>query len=159
MGKPSDRTPGKKPPAPSAKVREPAGPTSLGAMRGLGPRSLDVTCEACGHRTLFNVDDWPDEVLVSSFGPRMRCARCGHLGASVRPHWSRLYVLPGGRAATRPDIKADIAAQLYAALERLGADQELLAIVGSMNDTLTDKDVLRMLEEYNRTGKVLHQPQ
>jgi hypothetical protein len=27
----------------------------------------------------------------------------------------------------------------YATLERLGADEELLAIVGSMNDTLTDK--------------------
>jgi hypothetical protein len=52
-----------------------------------------------------------------------------------------------------------IATQLYTTLERLGADEELLAIVGSMNDTRTDKEVLRMLEEYNRTGNVSRQPQ
>jgi vacuolar-type H+-ATPase subunit B/Vma2 len=60
---------------------------------------------------------------------------------------------------TRADIKAQIATQLYTTLERLGADEELLAIVGSMNDTRTDKEVLRMLEEYNRTGNVSRQPQ
>lgn len=60
---------------------------------------------------------------------------------------------------TQPEIKAQIAAQLYTTLERLGADEELLAIVGSMNDTLTDKEILRMLEEYNRTGNVLRQQQ
>jgi hypothetical protein len=60
---------------------------------------------------------------------------------------------------TQPDIKAQIAAQLYTTLERLGADEKLLAIVGSMGDTLTEKEVLRMLEEYNRTGNVSRQPQ
>jgi hypothetical protein len=60
---------------------------------------------------------------------------------------------------TRADIKAQIATQLYTTLERLGADEELLAIVGSMNDTRTDEEVLRMLEEYNRTGNVSRQPQ
>jgi hypothetical protein len=60
---------------------------------------------------------------------------------------------------TQPDIKSQIAAQLYTTLERLGADEELLAIVGSMNDTVTDKEVLRMLEEYNSTGNVSRQPQ
>jgi hypothetical protein len=60
---------------------------------------------------------------------------------------------------TQPDIKAQIAAQLYTTLEQLGGDEELLAIARSMNDTLTDMEVLRMLEAYNRTGNVLHQPQ
>jgi Ca2+-binding EF-hand superfamily protein len=46
-------------------------------------------------------------------------------------------------------------AELYAALERLGVDEELLAIVDSMNDRMTDKEILQLLEEYNRTGKVL----
>lgn len=32
-------------------------------------------------------------------------------------------------------IQAQIAAELYTALERLGADAELLAIVGSWGDT------------------------
>ena len=60
---------------------------------------------------------------------------------------------------TEYDTRQKIAAELYAALERIGVDEELLAIVGNMNDTVTDKEVLRMLEEYNRTGKVLHEPQ
>ncbi len=50
------------------------------------------------------------------------------------------------------DTRQKITAELYAALERLGADEELLAIVGRMNDTLTDRDVLRLLEEYNRAA-------
>ncbi len=47
-----------------------------------------------------------------------------------------------GRAARRPaDLKAQIADEIYAALERLGADEELLAIVGSWRDTPSDPDV------------------
>jgi hypothetical protein len=30
------------------------------------------------------------------FGPRMRCATCGHLGTSVRPHWLQRHGIPGG---------------------------------------------------------------
>jgi hypothetical protein len=60
---------------------------------------------------------------------------------------------------TEQDTRQKIAAELYAALERLGADEELLAIVGSMHDTTTDNEVLRLLEEYNKTGKALRQPQ
>jgi hypothetical protein len=46
-------------------------PMTLGNMRSLGPRDLDVTCKACGHRQIVNVDAWPDDVTVLSFGPRM----------------------------------------------------------------------------------------
>jgi hypothetical protein len=76
--------------------KQPAGPMTLGNMRSLGPRDLDVTCKACGYHTTVNVDAWPDEEPVTAFGPRMRCSKCDHLGASVRPDWSRL------RAAPRP---------------------------------------------------------
>jgi hypothetical protein len=38
---------------------------------------------SCGYRTMVNVDAYPDEAEVPSFGPRMRCGKCGHLGASV----------------------------------------------------------------------------
>lgn len=58
---------------------------------------------------------------------------------------------------TEYDTRQKITAELYAALERIGVDEELLAIVGRMDDTLTDKEVLRMLEEYNRAGNVLHE--
>ena len=74
--------------------REPTGPATLSNMRGLGPRSLDVTCNACDHREIVNVDSWPDDVTVLSFGPRMRCSKCGHFGASVRADWSQLRGVP-----------------------------------------------------------------
>jgi hypothetical protein len=54
------------------------------------------------------------------------------------------------------DVKAQIACGLYVAPEWLGADAELLAIVGSWRDTLDDVAVLSMLREYNATGRVLH---
>jgi hypothetical protein len=75
MGNPSY----KKPPASSA-----TRPMALGNMRSLGPRALDVTCRTCGHHMTVNVGEWLDEVLLISSGPRMRCGKCGHLGASVR---------------------------------------------------------------------------
>jgi len=56
------------------------------------------------------------------------------------------------------DLKAQIARQIYIALERLGADAELLAIVGSWRDTLGDAEVLSMLRDNNTTGKALHGP-
>lgn len=60
---------------------------------------------------------------------------------------------------TQPDLKEQIATEFYAALERLGADEELLSIVGSWRDTLDDAEVLSLLREYNATGRVLHRPQ
>jgi hypothetical protein len=59
---------------------------------------------------------------------------------------------------TGPDLSAQIARELYAALERLSADPELLAIVGSWRDTLSDAEVLSTLREYNAAGRVLHRP-
>jgi hypothetical protein len=67
---------------------------TLGNMRSLGPRGLDVTCKACGYSTTVNVDDWPNETPVPSFGPRMRCSKCGHLGANVRLDWTQLRGVP-----------------------------------------------------------------
>jgi hypothetical protein len=52
-----------------------------------------------------------------------------------------------------------IVAELYRALERLDADPDLLAIVNSWNDTLDDKEVLRLLKDWNETGKVLNERQ
>jgi hypothetical protein len=41
----------------------------------------------------------------------------------------------------KPDLKAKIAAELYTALERLDADEDLLAVVSSWRDTLSDEEV------------------
>jgi rubredoxin len=77
--------------------RTPTGPMTLGNMRSLGPRSLDIRCKACGYHATLNVDKWPDEEPVPAFGPRMRCSKCGHVGASVRPDWTQLRGVPGTR--------------------------------------------------------------
>jgi hypothetical protein len=41
-----------------------------------------------------NVDAYPDDATVPSFGPRMRCSKCGHLGAYARPDWRQLRGVP-----------------------------------------------------------------
>jgi hypothetical protein len=49
------------------------------------------------HERDVNMDDFPDEATVPSFGPRMRCSRCGKLGATAVPNWiERADTLPGG---------------------------------------------------------------
>jgi hypothetical protein len=63
------------------------------------------------------------------------------------------------RTATGPDITAQIAGEIYSAFERLDADEELRAIVGSWRDTLDDAEVLALLREFNTTGRMLHRPQ
>jgi hypothetical protein len=79
---------GKKPPEP------PAQPVMLGQMRALGVQSVYVTCSACGYASTVNVDAWQDDVFITSFGPHVRCAKCGNLGAVVRPDWTELQRMP-----------------------------------------------------------------
>jgi len=77
---------------------DPMRPMTLGNMRQNGVRGLYVTCQRCGHCSEVNVDAWADDVPVPSFGPRMRCSKCGKLGATARPNWiERKDNEPGGR--------------------------------------------------------------
>jgi hypothetical protein len=46
-------------------------------------------------------------------------------------------------------MKAEIAAQIYEACEKLGAGPQLLSIIGSYGDTLCDDDVLMLLIRHN----------
>jgi hypothetical protein len=66
---------------------------TLGNMRANGVRSLIAWCSNvnCGHEAIVNVDSQADDVFVPSLGPRMRCERCGQLGADVRPNWNETH--------------------------------------------------------------------
>jgi hypothetical protein len=65
-------------------------PMTLGNMRENGVRSLLVTCSnvTCRHEKIVDVDAYGDDLFVPSFGPKMRCERCGQRGADVRPNWN-----------------------------------------------------------------------
>jgi len=71
-------------------------PMTLGNMRENGVRRLSIYCLGpdCHHQAVLDVDCYPDDMPVPAFGPRMRCQRCGHLGADARPNWSE-YRAPG----------------------------------------------------------------
>lgn len=53
------------------------------------------------------------------------------------------------------DLRAKIGREIYVAIERLGAEVELLAIVGSYGDTLDDDEIHEMLEEYNGGRRII----
>jgi hypothetical protein len=50
---------------------------------------------------------------------------------------------------TNPNLKAEIARELHTTLERLCADDELMAIVGDWRDRKSDAQFLRLLQAYN----------
>jgi hypothetical protein len=57
-------------------------------MRANRVRTLAAWClgRGCNHHRVLDVSRYPDDVAVPSFGPRLRCERCGHLGADARPN-------------------------------------------------------------------------
>jgi hypothetical protein len=59
------------------------------------------------------------------------------------------------------DTTTAIISQIYVAVERMGGNSELLALIGSWGDTLPDEEILECLQMYNERGtyksKVLFQ--
>jgi hypothetical protein len=80
----------------------------LANMRQNGVRSLDIMCHGCRHEVILNVDQYPGDLLVREFGPRMVCTRCGIVGADARPNWkeqpARESLTGSGRAAAMVSV-------------------------------------------------------
>ena len=66
-------------------MQTPLTPMTLGNMRANGVQRLAAWClgRGCNHRSILDVSGYADDVPVPSFGPRLRCKRCSHLGADV----------------------------------------------------------------------------
>ena len=61
---------------------------TAGNMRANGVRNLAIECEPCRHRAIMSVDQYPDDLWLTLFTPRMVCTNCGAIGcADVRPNW------------------------------------------------------------------------
>jgi hypothetical protein len=62
---------------------------ALDNMRENGVRSLFVSGWQCHHQVVLSADNWPDDIPVPAFGPRMVCTKCGMVGADGRPNWKK----------------------------------------------------------------------
>ncbi len=59
---------------------------TLGNMRANGVRTLAMWCDGLAqHHRAIDVSDYPDDVPVPAFGPRMVCTVCGAIGADAQP--------------------------------------------------------------------------
>ena len=56
-------------------------------------------------------------------------------------------------------MTARLGVALYRAFEDLGADAELLSLIGSLGDTMSDEWVIQALEDYNRGRSVFDAPE
>jgi hypothetical protein len=53
--------------------------TGASPWRAVGLR----TCNACSSASTASVDDWRDDVLIKSFGPCVKGAKCRRISAPV----------------------------------------------------------------------------
>ena len=60
---------------------------TLGNMRELGVRSLDVSCWLCRHQAVLTADRWPDDIAIPTFAPHMVCTSRRIVGADARSNW------------------------------------------------------------------------
>lgn len=64
-----------------------------------------------------------------------------------------------GQRWARKHIARTVDYEIRKALKRSPNDLDLLSLKGSIGDTLTDAEVLRYLEDWKKSGKVLHERQ
>jgi hypothetical protein len=90
-----------------ARFDRPIEPMTLGSMRELGVRSLDVSCRNRHHQAVLSADRWPDDVAVPTFGPRMVSTGCGIIGAGATVQAT------GAIRALYPAVAGDVRWQIY----------------------------------------------
>jgi hypothetical protein len=91
-------------------------------------------------------------------------ARCnGRLASAptnqIGPTRTEIRIRQRMRIVSYPDLRGQIGRELHRAMERLGADRELLAIIGSYGGTLTDEQILRYLKEWNTGRPIIYSKQ
>jgi hypothetical protein len=75
---------------------------TIGYVRGLKISRLCICCEGkregdwpCHHTSSMSIEGLPDETTLISIERRLRCEKCGTLGAAeVRPNWNELTAQP-----------------------------------------------------------------
>lgn len=64
---------------------------------------------------------------------------------------------PLGPSWNTKDMAVEIIHELGVTLNKIGADSDVLALVGSFRDTLSDEEILNLLRDYNSTGSIFAQ--
>jgi hypothetical protein len=62
----------------------------MGHMRSTASTVADHYTQRlyCNHSAVIDDDQWPDETALLDLDRRAVCAKCGMIGADVRPNWS-----------------------------------------------------------------------
>jgi hypothetical protein len=63
---------------------------TLANMPENGVRCFAIYCRQRHHETIVNVDQWPAETEVPTFGPRVVCTKCGTIGVDAPPNWPQV---------------------------------------------------------------------
>jgi hypothetical protein len=68
----------------------------LGNMRKNGVQHLIGFChnDACVHSAVIDVSDCPDDLEITWFQRRAKCAKCGGKRVDVRPNWKEKAGMP-----------------------------------------------------------------
>jgi hypothetical protein len=68
----------------------------LANIRRQGVRCLIAYClnDACRHQAPIEISDYPDEVEILYFKPRVKCSKCGGRWVDVRRNWKETPRMP-----------------------------------------------------------------
>ncbi len=72
-------------------------PITLGNMRGIGVRSIIVSCTPCGHQGVVDCDRWPDDFPMPDVVTKLRCSKCGSKRLTSIINVAEMYEQARGR--------------------------------------------------------------